>query len=331
MVQTDGGSNNSGGIHWIEKYRPKTLDDLVSHKDIITTIEKFINEDRMPHLLLYGPPGTGKTSTILACARKIFNEKEMPSMVLELNASDDRGIGIVRGPIQAFASTKVLFTRKAYKLIILDEADAMTHDAQNALRRIIEKYTMNVRFCFICNYINKIIPAIQSRCTKFRFAPLKSTQIESRLDYIISTEAVNATQDGKQALMELAEGDMRKVLNVLQSVSSAFSVVNEENVYRCCGVPRKADVEAILGWLLAERFTSTYQHILALQHEKGYALQDIITRIQAQIFAIEFPKDVKVAILEKLADIEMQLSGGGSEKVQMAALVGAFQCARDVQ
>ncbi len=176
---------------------------------------------------------------------------------------------------------------------------------------VIEKYTMNVRFCFICNYINKIIPAIQSRCTKFRFAPLKSTQIESRLDYIISTEAVNATQDGKQALMELAEGDMRKVLNVLQSVSSAFSVVNEENVYRCCGVPRKADVEAILGWLLAERFTSTYQRkmrrrlplystfnwcflfsspslltdILELQHEKGYALQDIITRIQAQIFA----------------------------------------------
>lgn len=121
---------------------------------------------------------------------------------------------------------------------------------------------MNVRFCFICNYINKIIPAIQSRCTKFRFAPLKAAQIEARLDYIISNEKVNATQDGKEALMDLAEGDMRKVLNVLQSVSSAFSVVNEENVYRCCGIPRKADTESILRWLLTKKFTHTYQRMV---------------------------------------------------------------------
>ena len=174
-----------------------------------------------------------------------------------------------------FASTKVIFTQKAYKLIILDEADAMTQDAQNALRRsivyinnltylfplfllVIEKYTQNVRFCFICNYLNKMIPAIQSRCTKFRFAPLKSDQIQARLEYIIKNEGVNATNDGKQALMDLSEGDMRKVLNVLQSVSSAFPIVNEENVYKCCGIPIKSDINLILKWLLTGKFSAIY-------------------------------------------------------------------------
>lgn len=133
---------------------------------------------------------------------------------------------------------------------------------------VIERYTSNVRFCFICNYLNKIIPAIQSRCTKFRFAPLKAAQIEERLDYIIKNESVNATQDGKQALMDLSYGDMRKVLNVLQSVSSAFPVVNEENVFKCCGIPLKSDIESILNWLLTDKFTNIYKstkdHLFAI-------------------------------------------------------------------
>lgn len=141
----------------------------------------------MPHLLFYGPPGTGKTSTILACAKQLYTPVQFKSMVLELNASDDRGIGIVRGQILNFASTRTIFSG-TFKLIILDEADAMTNDAQNALRRIIEKYTENVRFCVICNYLSKIIPAVQSRCTRFRFAPLTPEQILPRLDKIVELE-----------------------------------------------------------------------------------------------------------------------------------------------
>ena len=138
-------------LPWVEKYRPNALQELISHEDIIKTIRKFISQDKLPHLLFYGPPGTGKTSTILACAKEIYSPKQFNSMVLELNASDDRGINVVRNQILSFASTRTIFN-SGYKLIILDEADAMTNDAQNALRRIIEKYTENVRFCMICNY-----------------------------------------------------------------------------------------------------------------------------------------------------------------------------------
>lgn len=155
--------NKKANLPWVEKYRPNALKELISHEDIIRTIRKFISQDKLPHLLFYGPPGTGKTSTILACAKEIYKTKEFNSMVLELNASDDRGIGVVRGQILSFASTRTIFN-SGYKLVILDEADSMTNDAQNALRRIIEKFTDNVRFCLICNYLSKIIPAIQSRC-----------------------------------------------------------------------------------------------------------------------------------------------------------------------
>ncbi|KAH9423743.1 replication factor C subunit RfC3 [Dermatophagoides pteronyssinus] len=328
MVQVN--DNQMDGIHWVEKYRPKTLDDLVSHKDIVTTIEKFINEDRMPHLLLYGPPGTGKTSTILACARKLYKERDYPSMVLELNASDDRGIGIVRGPIQTFASTRLMFNQKAFKLIILDEADAMTQDAQNALRRLIEKYTSNVRFCFICNYLNKIIPAIQSRCTKFRFAPLGSEQIKHRLDYIVEQETINITDDGKNALIELSGGDMRRVLNVLQSTSTAFSIVDEENVYKCCGIPTKPEIKSILQWITEDKFSEIYMKILNLQSENGYSLIDIVRGLHEQVLKIEFPDEIKLDLMDKMADIEVNLcAGGGIEKVQLASLIAAFQCVRD--
>ncbi len=155
--------NRMANLPWVEKYRPSALEELISHDDIIKTIRKFISEDKLPHLLFYGPPGTGKTSTILACAKEIYSPKEFNSMVLELNASDDRGINVVRGQILSFASTRTIFNKGVAKLIILDEADAMTNDAQNALRRIIEKFTDNVRFCLICNYLSKIIPAVQSR------------------------------------------------------------------------------------------------------------------------------------------------------------------------
>ena len=165
----------TAALPWVEKYRPKEMSDLVSHEQIIGTITKLIDAGKLPHLMLYGPPGTGKTSTILACAHKLYG-KHFSSMVLELNASDDRGIDVVREQIKEFASTRQMFS-SAPKLIVLDEADNMTNPAQFALRRVIEKFTRNARFCIICNYASKIIPALQSRCTRFRFAPLSKEQV----------------------------------------------------------------------------------------------------------------------------------------------------------
>ncbi|XP_037934935.1 replication factor C subunit 5-like isoform X1 [Teleopsis dalmanni] len=338
---------------WVEKYRPAKLDDLISHEEIISTINRFINQKQLPHLLFYGPPGTGKTSTILACAKQLYTPAQFKSMVLELNASDDRGINIVRGQILNFASTRTIFSG-TFKLIILDEADAMTNDAQNALRRIIEKYTENVRFCVICNYLSKIIPAVQSRCTRFRFAPLSPEQILPRLDKIVEMEKLNVTEDGKKALMTLSKGDMRKVLNVLQSTSMAFDIVNEDNVYTCVGHPLRKDIEHILQTLMStENFETAYNgrhklhmfnnnwrtiqiifllllEIQGIKSVKGLALEDILTELHQFIMRIEIPMSVMNKLIIKLASIEERLAKGCSEGPQTTALVSAFFICREM-
>lgn len=326
MVQNQ---ENIANLPWVEKYRPATLNDLISHEDIITTIKKFIDQNQLPHLLFYGPAGTGKTSTILACARKLYTPAQFNSMVLELNASDDRGINIVRGEIMNFASTRTIFG-SGYKLIILDEADAMTTDAQNALRRIIEKYTDNVRFCIICNYLSKIIPALQSRCTRFRFAPLNPEQVLPRLEYVAEQENLKITDDGKKALMDLSGGDMRKVLNVLQSTWMAFKLVNEENVYTCVGHPLKKDIENIMYWLLNdENFKDTYQKLYKLKLDKGLALEDILKQVHLMVQRLQLPPRVICQLVAKMADIEYRLSQGCTEKMQVSALIAAFRLARN--
>ncbi|XP_050511642.1 replication factor C subunit 5-like [Diabrotica virgifera virgifera] len=327
MVQKESQKVN---LPWVEKYRPSTLDDLVSHEDIIKTVSKFIRDDQVPHLLFYGPPGTGKTSTVLACARQLYTPAQFPSMVLELNASDDRGIGIVRGHILTFASTGTIF-KSGFKLIILDEADAMTMDAQNALRRIIEKYTENVRFCIICNYLSKIIPALQSRCTRFRFGPLSPEQILPRLNYVIDEERVSVTEDGKKALLTLANGDMRKVLNVLQSTWLAYKHVTEDNVYTCVGHPLRTDIESIVKWLLNEDFKTTYNNIKELNMIRGLALHDILTEVHKYVQRIEFPYDVMIDLVEKMGEIEYRLSAGANENIQLTDLISAFQNVKDIK
>jgi replication factor C subunit 3/5 len=292
-------------------------------------VNKFININQLPHLLFYGPAGTGKTSTILACAKKLYTPAQLPSMVLELNASDDRGISIVRGQILNFASTRTIFSG-GFKLIILDEADQMTNDAQNALRRIIEKYTDNVRFCIICNYLSKIIPALQSRCTRFRFGPLMPQQILPRLNFVVEEENIKVTEDGKKALMELSGGDMRKVINVLQSTWMAFKLVNEENVYTCVGHPQKKDIENIVYWLLNdEEFKDTYQKIHNLKINKGLALEDILTQVHLYVQRMELPPRVMSQLVIKMASIEERLAQGCTEKIQVSALIAAFRIARD--
>jgi replication factor C subunit 3/5 len=296
---------------------------------LVILVKKFISINQLPHLLFYGPPGTGKTSTILACAKQLYTPAQFPSMVLELNASDDRGIGIVRGQILNFASTRTIFSG-GFKLIILDEADAMTNDAQNALRRIIEKYTDNVRFCIICNYLSKIIPALQSRCTRFRFAPLSSDQILPRLDYVVEKENLTVSSDGKKALMDLSGGDMRKVLNVLQSTWMAFKNVTEDNVYTCVGHPLKKDIESIIYWLLNDdEFKETYQKLNQMKINKGLALEDILTQVHLYVQRMELPPRVISQLIIKMASIEERLAQGCSEKIQVSALVAAFRIARN--
>ncbi|EAU90493.1 DNA replication factor [Coprinopsis cinerea okayama7 len=316
-------SEEVDNLPWVEKYRPVSLEDVVSHQDITTTIDRFIEKNRLPHLLFYGPPGTGKTSTILAVARRIYGS-DYKKQILELNASDDRGIDVVREQVKQFAETRTLFS-KGYKLIILDEADMMTQQAQAALRRVIEQYTKNVRFCIICNYVNKIAPAIQSRCTRFRFSPLPIAEVEKQVNRVVEAENVQLTPEGKQALLKLSKGDMRRALNVLQACHAAYDVISESEVYNCTGHPHPQDIEAIVNSMLSDEFTTSYQMISKLKTERGLALQDLIAGAYEYLETIEIKPNARVYVLDLLATTEHRLSTGGNEKMQLTALLSAFK------
>ncbi|CAM9301776.1 unnamed protein product [Phaeothamnion confervicola] len=316
----------SQGMPWVEKYRPATLDDLVAHEDIVSILTRLIDNQKLPHLLFYGPPGTGKTSTILACARRLYGSN-FKFMVLELNASDDRGINVVREQIKEFAGTRNVFS-SGVKLVILDEADAMTNDAQFALRRVIEKYTRHTRFCLICNYVNKIIPALQSRCTKFRFAPLKADQIRSRLTHVVDQEHVEITPDGTDAILRLGQGDMRRVLNLLQSTHMAYGKVTEEYAYLCAACPLTTDMDQIQKWLLNGTFKETYGKILDMTTSKGYALNDILQDLTLRLMNLAMPACILADLLDALSNVEYRMAFGCSDRLQLSALVGAFAAAR---
>lgn len=273
----------------------------------------------------------GKTSTALAVARALNGSKEMKRMVLELNASDDRGIDTVRDKIKEFASARQLF-EGGTKLIILDEADSMTRTAQFALRRVIEKYTKSTRFIIIANYVNKIIPALQSRCTSFRFGPLEREDILKYLQTVAVKENLPLDPDhkGLKAVVKLAHGDMRRCLNVMQSCKAAYGELTEETVYRCTGTPSPKTISDCLEWLLNASFQECYSNLQSVQVEKGISLSDIVSSIHELILRVALPTQCLAFLLPKMADVERSLAKGVSEKTLLASFVGSFIIMRDI-
>jgi replication factor C subunit 3/5 len=241
----------------------------------------------------------------------------------------------VRDTIKDFASSRMMFGGTAQsgqpKLIILDEADAMSNDAQAALRRVVEKFTSNTRFCFICNFVSKIIPALQSRCTKFRFAPLSSEQILPRLKFIVESEKIEATDGGIEALVTLGNGDMRKCLNILQATNMSFGKIESDYVYQTTGQPLPKDIQTILEYLLNCDTPTAYKNIVELKTLKGLALEDILREVHKYVLKVELSKNEMVLIdmLDCLAKIEANLANGTSERMQLGGLVAAFQLARN--
>ncbi|KAI8064717.1 replication factor C subunit 2 [Gongronella butleri] len=230
---------------WVEKYRPKTIDDIASQEQAVTVLQKALHSDNLPHLLFYGPPGTGKTSTILALAHQLFGPKQIKSRVLELNASDERGIGIVRDKVKNFARSTLTtsdidpkYPCPAYKIVILDEADSMTRDAQSALRRTMETYSKTTRFCIICNYVSRIIEPITSRCAKFRFKSLPLADLTNRLQMIADKEGVELGNGALPALIKASNGDLRKAITYLQSGANLHKTepITSETILRMAGL-----------------------------------------------------------------------------------------------
>ncbi|KAM7188864.1 P-loop containing nucleoside triphosphate hydrolase protein [Rhypophila sp. PSN 637] len=213
---------------WVEKYRPKTLSDVTAQDHTITVLQRTLQATNLPHMLFYGPPGTGKTSTILALAKELYGPELMKSRVLELNASDERGISIVREKVKDFARMQLTnppagyksrFPCPPFKIIILDEADSMTQDAQSALRRTMETYSKITRFCLICNYVTRIIDPLASRCSKFRFKSLDQGNARKRLEEIAKLEGVGLEDGAVDALIKSSDGDLRKAITFLQSAA----------------------------------------------------------------------------------------------------------------
>lgn len=295
-------------------------------------VRKFVHEGKLPHLLFYGPPGTGKTSTIIALAREIYG-KNYKNMVLELNASDDRGIEVVRNQIKNFASTMQIFS-KGFKLIILDEADAMTNVAQNALRRIIEKYTKNTRFCILANYAHKLNPALLSRCTRFRFQPLKEVSINENINKVIIKEGLSISDDARNALLKLSKGDMRRALNVLQACNSAVDKgqeINEDMIYESIGTPHPKDIETILDSIMKDDWSTAYSTLVKIKQLKGIALIDLLQGFIDILNKFELNSKAKTLILEELGDIEYAISKGGNEKIQSSAVISVVKRGLELQ
>jgi len=312
-------------LPWIEKYRPSNLKEIIGQHNNIECIEKLIYNNSLPHLLFYGNSGTGKTSTILSIVKKLFG-KTKGFNVMKLDASDDRGINSVRDEIKGFADKKNIFN-KGIKLIILDEADSMTYDAQFALRRIIEKYSDNTRFCLICNYENKIIPAIKSRCANFRFNPINIEIIKKHLQYICKKEKLVYTDKSLHIISELSNGDLRKAINLLQSLSMRNNKMNENLVYEMAGVPNNKIICKIIQILINKKLTFNQIHQkLNKIFNNGYSLSILLKKIFINIYQNEeiinssnFPY-----LLSELADLESMVAISTFGDLYFSALISIF-------
>lgn len=328
--------NNAGlkVLPWVEKYRPSSLDEVVAQENVIKTLKRLMDSGSMPHLLLYGPPGTGKTTTVKACATHLFGKERMRANTLELNASDDRGIDVVRNLIKEFCSTSSVFSvnpkgTSSFKLVVLDEADHMSHDAQAALRRVIERYTRNARFCILCNHVNKIIPALQSRCTRFRFSPVKKAEMLPRLRHVVLEEGLPFTEEGLLAAYQLSQGDLRRCLNTLQAASLSCKEVTVESIYRVTGNATPQEISQMISAMLSGDPASSWEKLEALVLASGVSMVDLVREIYPIMMSMDLPQDCKRFLLVKLSDLEYYAAIGCRETLGLSGLLAAFQLVKE--
>lgn len=291
-------------ISFSEKYRPKTLGEIRGNEEVMECLKSYDIND-MPNMLFYGPPGTGKTTAIKALISNLPHQN-----VLELNASDHRGIDTVRNEIKEFASARI----SGPKIVILDEADSMSREAQGALRRIIEDFP-NTRFCFICNYYKKIIEPIVSRCTRFRFSPVNEI---SRIKEICLKEQIPFDEEGLETLNRFSDGDMRKIMNDIQGIKGAYPILNKENILEFFGMASDDVFERIFNSLMSDSFDECRNMIV----KSSVECNDLINKLSVKLIRSGITN--KMMIIKQLADVEQRLAIGCTEKIQMNAIIAAF-------
>lgn len=323
-------------IPWVDKYRPTKLDDIVYQDEVVKMLKKTVETGNLPHLLLYGPPGTGKTSSVLAMARELFGPIKVKDRVIELNASDERGINVVRNKIGTFAKTAIgnpdpNYPCPPYKIIILDEADAMTSEAQSALRKTIENNSSITRFCFICNYINQITDPITSRCVKFRFKPLSEDSMIDKLKLIATNENINLSNSVIRKIANISNGDMRRSIMLLQNlkyIGSEKIVVN--NVLEIAGIVPEYIMNRIRKVCILDKSNDVKKIIHLTRHIKseGYSIDSIFNQLNYMVINEESLTDkMKAKITFHFSKTEKRLIEGADEYLQLLSIL---MCIRSV-
>jgi replication factor C small subunit len=304
---------------WAEKYRPKSLNKIINQKEIVDRLKSFAKAKNIPHCIFAGPPGTGKTTAALCLARDLYG-KGYREHLMELNASDERGIKIVRETVKTFARTRSI-GEIPFKILILDEADNMTSDAQQALRRTMERFTETCRFIMIANYSGKIIEPLQSRCAPFRFSYMSQEDQDRYLRNIIEKEDIKILDEGYDAIFEVSEGDLRKATNTLQAAASMGKVIDTETVYSVIGRANPADVNEMIKTAMKGDFLGARKQLREMILKYGVAGSDIIKQIHTEIFRSMLPDSWKVTLSEAIGEIDFRLVQGADVEVQLSALL----------
>jgi len=304
---------------WAEKYRPKTLDDMVNQKEIVERLKSFVKSRNVPHCIFAGPPGTGKTTAALCLARDLYGDAYREH-IMELNASDERGINVVRETVKTFARVRSIGDIP-FKIMILDEADNMTSDAQQALRRTMERYTETCRFILCANYSGKIIEPIQSRCAPFRFTFLPREEQDKYLKHIAEEENIKLLKDGLDAIFEVCGGDLRKAINTLQAAASLNKPVDAKVVYSIAGKASPTDVQKMIETAMKGDFIEARKQLREMIQKYGVAGSDLIRQIHTEIFKSEISEPWKIKLADIVGEIDYRLVEGADEEVQLSALL----------
>ena len=304
---------------WVEKYRPRNLSQVVGQDEIVARLKSYVKASSLPHLLFAGPAGTGKTTCAIALARELY-EDSWRQRFLELNASDERGIGVVRTKIKEFARTATMGD-KLFKIIFLDEADALTPEAQAALRRTMERYTQTCRFILSCNYSSKIIEPIQSRCAVFRFRPIKAEDMGRHLRTLAAKEGLKMTDDGVEALLYISEGDMRRAINSLQVAATMGGKIDAETLYKVTSTARPEEVKTLIETALGGDFLRSRGLLDDLLLQYGLSGEDIIRQIHKSVFDTGIPDRLKVQLVDHIGEVEYRMVEGANERIQLEALL----------
>ncbi|HSA38346.1 MAG TPA: replication factor C small subunit [Methanoregula sp.] len=307
---------------WIEKYRPSVLKDIVGQDEIVERLSSYVKSGNLPHLLFTGSAGVGKTTAAVTLAKEFFLDTWQMNF-REMNASDERGIDVVRNQIKQFARTTPL-GNASFKILFLDEADALTTDAQAALRRTMESYAQTCRFILSCNYSSKIIDPIQSRCAIYRFKPLGAEAVREEICHIAAKERLTVTEGAIDAIVYIAQGDMRKAINALQGAAIIRSTIDEKMIYAITSTARPDEINDLLGQSLKGDFDGAESLLSHLLHERGIAPNELINQCYRTVLSMDIDRKLKVRLIDHLGEADFRLSEGANSDIQLEAMIARF-------